>query len=139
MPSSNFLALPKRTADAYFTGGFKMLLISAAPSEANLDAWSVRSDVTTEVAASGSYPTGGAPVTATVGAADVANNRVPVTFASPAPFTGTTIGAVGGIIYKDKGSAGADELVTYVDFGGTVSSTNDTFTVTINSPLYVNR
>lgn len=139
MSSANPQSLPENIAAAYFTGVFKMLLVSAAPSEANLDAFAVRSDITNEVPNSGSYSAGGAAVTCTVGAYDAANNRVPVTFGSPAAFTAATIGAVGGWIYKSIGTAGTDQLVTYVDFGGLVSSTNDTFTVTISAPLYVNR
>ncbi len=94
MPSANALILPKRLADAYFTGSYKMLLVSSAPSEANLDAYDYRDDIVNEVAASGTYATGGASVTCTVGAVDTTNNRVPVTFGSPAAFTGATISAV---------------------------------------------
>lgn len=139
MPSANSLFLPKRLADAYFTGTYKMLLVSSAPSEADLDAFDFRNDVVNEVAASGTYATGGAAVTCTVSAVDTVNNRVDVTFGNPAPFTGATISAVGGWIYKDVGTAATDELVTYVDFGGTITSTAGTFTTTFSAPLYVNR
>jgi hypothetical protein len=139
MPSANSLFLPKRLADAYFTGSYKMLLVSSAPSESDLDTFDFRSDIANEVAASGTYATGGAAVTCTVSAVDTANNRVSVTFGAPAAFTSATISAVGGWIYKAVGSAATDELVTYVDFGGTVTSTAGTFTVTLSTPLYVNR
>lgn len=139
MASANSLFLPKRMADAYFSGTFKMLLVSAVPSETELDTFDFRNDITTEVAASGSYATGGATVTCTVGSVDTANNRVAVTFGNPAAFTSATISAVGAWIYKSVGTAATDELVTFVDFGGTVTSTAGTFTVTLSSPLYVNR
>lgn len=139
MPSANSLFLPKRLADAYFTGSFKMLLVSSAPSESDLDTFDFRADIANEVAASGTYATGGAAVTCSVGAVDTANNRVAVTFGNPAAFTSATISAVGGWIYKAVGSAATDELVTYVDFGGTITSTAGTFTVTMSTPLYVNR
>ena len=139
MPSANSLFLPKRLADAYFTGSYKMLLVSSAPSESDLDTFDFRSDIANEVAASGTYATGGAAVTCTVSAVDTANNRVAVTFGNPAPFTSATISAVGGWIYKAVGSAATDELVTYVDFGGTITSTAGTFTVTLSTPLYINR
>ena len=139
MPSSNSLTLTKRLADAYFTGAFKLLLVSSAPSESDLDAFAFRSSVANEVAASGTYPTGGAAVTCSVAAIDAANNRVAVTFGSPAPFTSATISAVGGWIYKAVGAAGTDELCHYVDFGGTITSTASTFTVTVSAPLYINR
>jgi hypothetical protein len=126
-------------ADAYFSGTFKMLLVSAVPSETELDTFDFRNDITTEVAASGTYAAGGSTVTCSVGAVDTTNNRVAVTFGNPAAWTGATISAVGAWIYKSVGSAATDELVTFVDFGGTVTSTAGTFTVTLTSPLYVNR
>lgn len=138
MPSANPRILPKRLADAYFTGSYKMLLVSTAPSESDLDTFDFRSDIANEVTASGTYATGGAAVTCSVGAVDTTNNRVAVTFGSPAAFTSATISAVGGWIYKAVGSAATDELISYVDFGGTISSTAGTFTVTISSPLYIN-
>jgi hypothetical protein len=58
MPSANSLFLPKRLADAYFTGTYKMLLVSSAPSESDLDTFDFRSDVANEVAASGTYAAG---------------------------------------------------------------------------------
>ena len=139
MPSANSLFLPKRLADAYFTGTYKALLVSSVPSESDLDTFDFRSDIVNEVANSGTYVAGGAAVTCSVGAVDAANNRVAVTFGNPAPFTGATISAVGGWIYKAVGTAATDELVTYVDFGGTIVSTAGTFTVTLSTPLYVNR
>lgn len=139
MPSANSLFLPKRLADTYFTGTYKMLLVSSAPSESDLDTFDFRADIANEVAASGTYATGGAAVTCSVGAVDTANNRVPVTFGNPAPFTSATISAVGAWIYKAVGTAATDELVAYVDFGGTITSTAGTFTVTLSTPLYVNR
>ena len=139
MASANSLFLPKRLADAYFTGTYKALLVSSAPSESDLDTFDFRSDIANEVAASGTYATGGAAVTCTVSAVDTANNRVSVTFGNPAPFTSATISAVGAWIYKVIGSAATDELVTYVDFGGTITSTAGTFTTTLSTPLYVNR
>lgn len=140
MPSANVGNLTKKLADAYFgSGTFKFLLVSSAPTETELDTFDFRNDVTNEVAASGSYAIGGATVTCTVGAYDATNNRVPVTFGNPAAFTSATIAAVGGWLYKAVGSSSTDELISFVDFGGTKTSTNDTFTVTFSTPLYVNR
>lgn len=140
MASANAGILTKRLADAYFgSGTFKLMLASAAPSESDLDTFGFRSDITNEVAASGSYPTGGVTITCTVGAYDATNNRVAVTFGNPAPFTSATISAAGCWIYKAVGSAATDELISFVDFGGTKTSTADTFTVTLSTPLYINR
>ena len=140
MASANAGILTKRLADAYFgSGTFKFMLVSTLPSESDLDTFGFRNDVTNEVAASGSYVTGGATVTCTVGAYDATNNRVAVTFGNPAPFTSATISAAGCWIYKAVGSAATDELISFVDFGGTKTSTADTFTVTFSTPLYINR
>lgn len=140
MASTNSLFLPKRLADAYFgSGSFKMLLVSAVPTETELDTWDFRSDVTNEITGSG-YTAGGFNVTPTVGAVDTANNRVAVTFADLTPALATaTVSAVGGWIYKSIGTAATDELVQFVDFGGTVSSTAAAFNVDFTSPLYINR
>jgi len=140
MASANAGILIKRLADAYFgSGTFKFMLVSTLPSESDLDTFGFRNDVTNEVAASGSYPTGGVTITCTVGAYDATNNRVAVTFGNPAPFTSATISAAGCWIYKDIGSPGSDEVIAWSDFGGLVTSTAGTFTVTISTPLYVNR
>ena len=142
MASQNFTALADHLARArinYGTATFKALLVTSVPSEANLDAWDFRNDVTNEVAAGGEYVTGGFAVTATVGALDTANNRVPITFSAASPtYTASTITAVGCIIYADTGNAATDPLAHFVDFLGTVSSTNGNFTVSFSTPFYIN-
>lgn len=139
MPSANATALTKRLADAYFTGTFKFMLVSAVPSEANLDAWTVRSDVTNEISGAG-YTAGGVAVTLTVGAVDAVNNRVAVTPSNLSPgWTTATLSAVGGWLYKVVGSAATDELIGFVDFSGTVTSTASNYNVTFTDPLYITR
>ena len=138
MPSANSRFLPKRMADAYFTGTYKCLLVTTLPSESDLDTFDFRADIANECAASGTYATGGAAVTCSVGAVDTANNRVPVTFGNPAAWTGATLSAVGAWVYKNIGSAATDELVCFIDFGGTITSTTGNFTASLSTPLYVN-
>jgi hypothetical protein len=139
MTSANSLFLPKRLADAYFLGAYKGLLVTSVPSESDLDTFDFRSDITNECPNSGTYAAGGATVTCSVGAVDTTNNRVPVTFGSPAAWTSATLSAVGMWIYKVIGSAATDELVGFIDFGGTITSTAGPFTATISAPLYVTR
>ena len=139
MASTNSLFLTKRMADAYFTGAYKMLLVTTVPSESDFDSFDFRSDIANEVPNSGTYVAGGSTVTCSVGSVDTTNNRTAVTIGSPAPWTGATISAQGGWIYKAVGTAATDELVGFVDFGGTITSTAGTFTVTVTTPLYVNR
>lgn len=140
MASTNSLFLPKRLADAYFgSGTFKMLLVSSVPSESDFDSFDFRNDITNEVSGSG-YTAGGFAVTPTVSAVDTTNNRVSVSFADISPALATaTVSAAGGWIYKDTGNAATDELVQFVDFGGTVSSTAGAFNIDFTSPIYINR
>lgn len=139
MASANATILTKRMADAYFVGTFKFLLVSSVPSEADLDAFDFRNDIPNEVTGAG-YTAGGVAVTVTVGAFDTTNNRTPITLTSLAPgWTSSTITAVGGWLYKNIGSAATDELIAFIDFGATVSSTTSNFNVTFSAPIYVNR
>jgi len=138
MASGNALILTKRMADAYFTGSFKFLLVSSVPSEANLDAYDFRDDVANEVTGTG-YTAGGVAATVTVGSVDTTNDRVAVTITDLTnAWTGSTISAVGGWLYKAVGTAGTDQLVSFVDFGGTVTSTAGNYSVTFTAPIYVN-
>ena len=139
MASTNSLFLPKRLADAYFTGTFKAMLVTTVPSESDFDTFDFRSDIANECGASGTYASGGSTVSCTVSAVDTTNNRVSVTFGNPAAWTGATLSAAGMWIYKAVGSAATDELVAFVDFSGTITSTAGTFTATMSTPLYVNR
>ncbi len=139
MASGNALILTKRMAEAYFTGSFKFLLVSSVPSESDLDTFDFRSDITNEVTGTG-YTSGGVAVTVTVGAVDTTNNRTPVTITDLTnAWTGSTISAVGGWLYKVVGSAATDQVVDFVDFNGTVTSTADNYSVTFTTPIYVNR
>lgn len=139
MASANCLTFTKRLADAYFSGSFKFLLVSSVPSESDLDAFDFRNDIANEITGTG-YTAGGVAVTVTVGAVDATNNRVPVTITNLAPgWSSSTLSAPGGWLYKVIGSAATDELVQFVDFGGTVSSSANDFNVTFATPLYVNR
>lgn len=141
MASANFTKLTDYLATAAInlnTATYKCMLVSAVPSEANLDAWLVRSDVSTEVTGTG-YTAGGVAVTGTY-AWDTSNNRSSLTFTNLAPgWTSSTITAVGAIIYQNVGTAGTDRLITFVDFLGTVTSTAGNFSVSFSSPLYLNR
>ena len=138
MASGNALILTKRMADAYFTGSFKFLLVSSVPSEANFDAYDFRDDVANEVTGTG-YTSGGVSATVTVGSVDTTNDRTPVTITDLTnAWTSSTISAVGGWLYKVVGSAATDQLVCFVDFSGTVTSTAGNFSVAFTTPLYVN-
>ena len=138
MASGNALILTKRMADAYFSGSFKFLLVSSVPSESDLDTFDFRNDITNEVTGTG-YTSGGVAATVTVGSVDTTNDRTPVTITDLTnAWTSSTISAVGGWLYKAVGTAGTDQLVAFVDFGGTVTSTAGNFSVAFTTPIYVN-
>lgn len=117
------------------TDSFKMLLTnSTVLGETEKDTFDFRNDITTEVTGTG-YTAGGNAVTLTVAAVDAANNDVEIT-ASAVSWAASTITATGAVIYKARGGASsADEVLCYLDFGGSVASTNGTFTVTPSGSL----
>ena len=138
MASGNALILTKRMADAYFSGSFKFLLVSSVPSESDLDTFDFRNDITNEVTGAG-YTSGGVAATVTVGSVDTTNDRTPVTITDLTnAWTGSTITAVGGWLYKVVGSAATDQLVAFVDFNGTITSTAANYSVAFTTPIYVN-
>ena len=142
MADANFTNLPRHLAKAdidFDTSTFKTMLVSSVPSEANLDAWVFRSDVTNEVTGAG-YTAGGVAQAFTLAALDTTNNRQDVTYTNLAPgWTGSSIAAVGAIIYQNTGAAGTDRLLHFVDFGGTVTSTANDFNVTYTAPFRITR
>lgn len=88
---------------------------SGAPSTSNLG--------TDAVAASGSYALGGNQVTLTVSL----SGSTALLDVADVSFTGATISADGCVIFDD--TAAGKPAVAVFSFGGTVSSTNGTFTV----------
>lgn len=142
MASSNFTNLPRALAKGdvdFDTATFKVLLVSSVPSEANLDAWVYRSDVTNEITGTG-YTAGGIAQAFTLSALDTTNNRQGVVYTDITNgWTTATFSAVGAIIYKDTGNAATDLLLHMIDFGGTVSCTAGNYSVTYSAPFYINR
>lgn len=142
MASANFTNLPRHLAKGdidFDAASCKVLLLSAVPSEANLDAWVYRSDVTTEITGTG-YTAGGIAQAYTLAAIDTTNNRQAVTYTDITNgWTTATFSAVAAVIYKDTGNAATDLLMHMIDFGGTVSCTAGNYSITYSAPFYVNR
>jgi len=150
MASRNFtetaLNLAKGAID-YSSDEFYAILVTSIPSEANLDAWKMRGDVTNEHAVSGNYTAGGFLCAATVeDPVDAANDNVNIDIVPDvgngnAVFSSSTIAAVGSIIYRrvggDFATPATDNLVSFVDFGGTITSTNGDFNVTFSTPMII--
>ena len=150
MASRNFTIratnLAKGVID-YSTDTFYAMLLTSIPSEANLDGWAVRNDVTNEHAATGNYVTGGFACTATVEAQVDLTDSVDITIIPTvgngnAVFTNSTISSVGALIFRQVGgdmtTPLTDNLVSFVDFGGTITSTNGDFNVTFSTPTTIN-
>jgi len=113
------------------TDSFKIMLVTSSYT-ADKDLHEDRADVTNEVTGTG-YTAGGESTTVTV-TKDNANDRVDIDF-SDVSFPNSTITAAAAVLYKDTGSDATDTLIAYLDFGGDVSSTNGTFTVSVTTPL----
>jgi hypothetical protein len=101
---------------------FKVLLVTSAYTPDKV-AHTKRSDVTGEVAGTG-YTAGGAAVTIVIDAtaADVTGVEL-----GGANWPVSTISAAGAVYYDSRGAAEDDDLVCFVDFGGTVTSLAGTF------------
>lgn len=101
----------------------------------NQDTHQFRSDVTNEVASSGTYVTAGGNALAGVAVTyDAASNETRIVWTSPA-YTTATITARTAVIYKRRGGAAtADELLAYCTEAADVTSTAGTFTVTLPNP-----
>lgn len=138
MPSTNFLKFKRNllTGNHNFSSdSLKVMLVSSVPSEANLDSWEFRSDVSNEITGTG-YTSGGISQPYTLNALDTTLNRQTVTLTNIVNgWTSAVISCAGCIIYKDTGSASTDRLITFVDFNGTVSVNSGNFNITYSSPL----
>jgi len=117
----------------------KVLLVSSVPSEANLDSWIARSDVTNEITGTG-YTAGGIAQAYTFNAIDTANNRSTITLTDIVNgWTGATFSAAGAIVYKNSGVASTDYLIDFVDFLGTITTTAGNFSIDYVSDILITR
>lgn len=103
----------------FASDAFKVMLVAGYTPDKN--GHSSRADVTGEVSGTG-YVAGGAAVTVAVDA-DPALDRTDISLGGAA-WPASTISATGAVYYT-----AADDLVCYVDFGGTVSSLAGAFTL----------
>lgn len=142
MASSNFTNFTRNLAIArhnFSSDTLKVLLVSSVPSEANLDAWVSRADVTNEITGTG-YTAGGIAQAYTLDALDTTNNRQSITLTNITNgWTTATFSAVGAIVYKNSGTSSTDYLLDFIDFGGTVTCTAGNFSITYSTPLYITR
>jgi hypothetical protein len=120
-----------RGAIDFDTDTFKVLLVTSSYTP-NKDTHDKRNDVTNELATGSGYTAGGETSACTV-TKDTANDKVTLSFAAVSWST-ATITAAAAVIYKSRGGASsADELVAYIDFGGNVSSSGGTFSISAST------
>lgn len=103
----------------FASDAFKVMLVNGYT--ADKDGHETRADVTGEVAGTG-YAAGGAMVTVAV-VADPVADRTDIELGG-ATWPASTISATGAVYYT-----AADELIAYIDFGGTISSLVGSFTL----------
>jgi hypothetical protein len=118
------------------TDTFRVMLVNstyaAIADETKKDSHLKRSAVTSNQVTGTGYTAGGEVVTVTV-TKDTANNRIDISLGS-ASWATSTITAHGAVYYKSRGGADtADELVAFIDFGGAVTSTAGTFSLTAST------
>jgi len=142
MASTSFTNLTRNLCIArhnFSSDTLKVLLVSSIPSEANLDAWIARSDVTNEITGTG-YTAGGIAQAYTFNTIDTTNNRNTLTLTNIVNgWTAATFSAVGAIVYKNSGTNTTDYLVGFIDFGGTVTASAGNFSITYTSDILVTR
>lgn len=117
------------------TDTFKAMLVSGYTP--NKDSHSKRSDITGEISGPG-YVAGGATLSNVTFTQDNTDNES-VLDCDDIVWTGATLSATGCVIYKSRGGASsADELVKFIDFGGTITSSGGDFKITINAEGLIN-
>jgi len=141
MPTSSKLAFLRgehAAADAYkmslikvgHTGTYdKTFAAAGTPNNSTGGAPSSTNIGTDEVAASGSYAAGGIAMAGYTNGTDSTTNTAWIDWTTDPAATTATISSVGAVIYNDTDVG--KPVVSLHDFGGTVSSTAGTFTVTL--------
>lgn len=94
----------------------------------DIDAHRYRSSITGEVATGSGYTYGGATLTGNTVSYDASSNEVRWTFTNPSWPTSSFSCSQMAVFRRNGGTSAADELIMYVEFGGTQTVTNGTFT-----------
>jgi hypothetical protein len=129
---NGLLAVAKGLVD-FDTDTFKIMLTTSAYTPVQ-NTHDYRDDVTNEVAASGTYATGGATLAGVT--VTQSGGVVSIGWTPDPSFTSATITARTAVIYKARGgAASADELVAYATETGDVTSTAGTFTIDLPAPV----
>lgn len=99
----------------------------------NQDTHRYRSDVTNELATGSGYTYGGATITGNTVSYDASSNEIRWDFSDPS-FTSASFSASQAMVFKRRGgTSSADEIVMYIEFGGTQTVSSGTFTYQVPS------
>lgn len=91
-------------------------------------------DVSADEVTGTGYTAEGAALTTSAPTADSTSNETRLDASDVVwDATGGALAAAYAVIYKDSGTPATSPLLGYVDFEGTVTATNDTFTITWDS------
>ena len=115
---------------------FKVMLVDASyaaiADETKKDSHETRADVTAAEIGGTNYTAGGQTASVSV-ARDDSNNKVTITLGG-VTWAAATVSAAGAVYYKSRGGAASvDELIAFIDFGGTFTATNGSFTLSAST------
>ncbi len=96
------------------------------------DAHQFYSDISAHEVTGTGYSVGGATLASKTKTYTGASNTLSLD-AADATWAGSTITARYAAVYKSTGTAGTSALIGYIDFGGNVTSTASTFTITFDA------
>ena len=101
----------------------------------NLDTQEFFADVSANEVTGTGYTAGGQALTGkSLGTYDATNNRTPALAADSAwDATGGSLAAAFAVVYKDTGVAATSPLLAVVDNEGTITATNDLYTIDWNA------
>lgn len=124
---------------------FKMVLVTSSytPSQGSDEYYSTitgtsgyeASDTGSPSSGNG-YIAGGKATTPSV-TVDGTNHDIELDF-TQVQWSEATVSATAAVVYRDTSTASTSQLLAYLDFGGTVASTDGTYTVSITTPLTIN-
>lgn len=124
---------------------FKMVLVTSSytPNQGSDEFYSTITGTsgyeatdTGSPSAGNGYLSGGKPTTPTV-TVDGTNHDIEIDFGQ-VQWQEATVSAVAAVVYRFTGTDSTGQLLAYLDFGGTVASTDGTYTVSITTPLTIN-
>jgi hypothetical protein len=127
MASGPYLRTLEKILDGYFgSGTWRAMLLNGYTENRDTHEF-LTSARSSEIANGNGYDTDGKALTPTVGL-NTTTNTLTITFPQVV-WTTATISATHCLYYKELGTDSQDELGFVNNFGGTVTSTNDDFTV----------